>query len=433
MTDRGQQLGQNVDSYRLNDLTITIDKQGANRYTKASYPVRYGKFCEIKTPQYLFQYNLNGEIKTIRGLNSNWNHPAEWLKRTDANDWVFYSMGRYHRLFSFLGEYYLPCLSYPSNSLWQYNPFKDVTVRKALAAGSRLAADLRPILVNGIPFKIKDFLERILRHDPNTLSLKTKSLHQIIASPVSVLPPDTRHVDYEVIPLMVADGCLYQCGFCCVKSRRSFRPRSEANIRRQIRRLKAFYGANLSNYNALFLGNHDALAAGWDLIGMAAAEAYEIFDFERSNIKNPALFLFGSADSLLNAADKLFDALNRLPFYTYINIGLESADAATLAQINKPLEPAKIKDAFQKMLDINRRYLNIEITANFLLGDRLAPGHYAALIGLIRSGLDRFFSKGAIYLSPLNGNRNRSALLRQFVDIKNKSRLPAYLYLIQRL
>jgi hypothetical protein len=422
-----------LDSYRINDLKITIDKQGAYRYTKASYPVRYGRFCEIKAPQYLFQYNLNGEIKTIRGLNSNWTHPAEWLKRTDANDWVFYSMGRYHRFFSFLGEYYLPCLSYPSNSLWQYSPFEEVPVRKALAAGSRLAADLRPIRANGVPFKIKNFLGRILRHDPDSLSLKTKKRHQIIGGPVSVLPPDTRHVDYEVIPLMVADGCLYHCGFCCVKSRRSFRRRPEADIRRQVRELKAFYGANLSNYNALFLGNHDALAAGWDPIGIAALEAYEIFRFERSNIKNPALFLFGSADSLLDAADKLFEALNRIPFYTYINIGLESADAETLAHINKPLEPAKIKDAFQKMLDINRRYLNIEITANFLLGDRLAPGHYAALIELIRSGLDRFYSKGAIYLSPLNTSRNREVLLKRFVEIKNKSRLPAYLYLIQRL
>jgi hypothetical protein len=422
-----------VDSYRLNNLEITIDKQGANRYTKASYPVRYGRFGEIKTPQYLFQYNLSGEIKTIRGLNGNWPHPAEWLKRTDANDWVFYSVGRYHRLFSFLGEYYLPCLSYPSNSLWEYNPFDDFTIQNALAAGSRLEADLRPLLANGVPFKIKDFVGRISRHDPNTLSLKSEKLHQIIGGPVSVLPPDTRHVDYDVIPLMVADGCLYHCDFCCVKSNRSFHRRSEANIRRQIRRLKSFYGANLGNYNALFLGNHDALAAGWEAIGMSAVEAYKAFDFEKSNIKNPGLFLFGSADSLLNAGDKLFEALNRVPFYTYINIGLESADAATLAHINKPIELNKIKDAFQKMLDLNRRYLNIEITANFLLGDRLAPEHYAALIELSRNCLDRFYGKGAIYLSPLNNSRNRAALQRQFVEVKNKSRLPTYLYLIQRL
>jgi hypothetical protein len=422
-----------VDTYRFNDIKITIDKRGASRYTKASYPVRYGRFGEIKTPQYLFQYNLNGEIKTIRGLNPNWPHPSEWLKRTDANDWVFYSVGRYHRLFSFLGEYYLPCLSYPSNSLWEYNPFADFTIQQALAAGSRLEEDLRPLLANGVPFKIKNFVGRISRHDTNTLALKSEKLHQIIGGPVSVLPPDTRHMDYEVIPLMVADGCLYHCGFCCIKSRRSFQRRSGENIRRQIRRLKSFYAANLGNYNALFLGNHDALAAGWDLIGMSAVEAYEAFDFEKSNIKNPALFLFGSADSFLNAGDKLFEALNRVPFYTYINIGLESADAATLRQISKPLKPKKIKDAFQKMLDVNRRYLNIEITANFLLGDRLAPDHDAALIELIRSCLDRFYSKGGIYLSPLSNSCSRAALQRRFVEIKHRSRLPTYLYQIQRL
>ncbi|MGD9081543.1 MAG: radical SAM protein [Desulfobacterales bacterium] len=422
-----------MDTYRLNDLEISIDKQGATRYTKASYPVRYGRFCEVKTPQYLFQYNLNGELKTIRGLNSDWPHPAEWLKRTDANDWVFYSVGRYHRLFSFLGEYYLPCFSYPSNSPWEYNPFGDFTIQKALAAGSRLVADLRPLITNGVPCGIKNFVGRILRHHTNTLSLKTEKLHQIIGGPVSVLPPDTRHVDYEVIPLMIADGCLYHCDFCCVKSHRGFERRCGANIRQQIRRLKAFYGANLGNYNALFLGNHDALAAGGDLIGMSAIEAYEAFDFAKSHIKNPALFLFGSADSLLKAGDKLFEALNWVPFYTYINIGLESADMTTLAQINKPIGLHKIKDAFQKMLDINRRYLNIEITANFLLGGCLAPDHYVALIELIRSCLDRYYSKGAIYLSPLKSSHNRAALLRQFIEIKAKSRLPTYLYLIQRL
>ena len=422
-----------MDSYRLNDLEITIDRQGADRFTKASYPARYGRYSQIKTAQYLFEYNLNGEIKTIRGLNSNWPHPAEWLKRTDANDWIFYSVGRYHRLFSFLGEYYLPCLSYPSNTLWQYNPFEDVTIRKALAAGFQLQEALRPMPANGMPTRIRKFLGRILRHDANTLRRKTEKLHRILKGPVSVLPPDIRHVDYEVIPLMVADGCLYHCDFCCVKSQRRFQRRSAADIRRQIRQLKTFYGLNLGNYNALFLGNHDALAAGWELIGMAAAEAHEIFAFERSHIKNPVLFLFGSVDSLLASENGLFEALSRYPFYTYINIGLESADAATLLAINKPLEIKKIKDAFQRMLDINRQYMNIEITANFLLGDHLAPGHYNALIDLIRDALDRYYSKGAIYLSPLNTSRDRQALLRRFSEIKTQSRLAAYLYLIQRL
>jgi len=52
---------------------------------------------------------------------------------------------------------------------------------------------------------------------------------------------------------------------------------------------------------------------------------------------------------------------------------------------------------------------------------------------LVRKRLDRFYSKGALYLSPLNTNPKNRALRSKFVEIKNLSRLPTYLYLIQRL
>jgi len=232
---------------------------------------------------------------------------------------------------------------------------------------------------------------------------------------------------------MIADGCLYQCRFCCIKSRQFFQPRSEKNILAQIRNLKKFYGADLANYSAVFLGNHDALAAGESHICLAAAEAYNTFEFEKAHVKDARLFLFGSVDALLKAGNQLFEFLNRTPFYTCINIGLESADSATLSLINKPLEISKIDDAFQKMLDVNRSYLNIEITANFIIGDRLSPDHYRSIIELIRNRLDRFYSKGGIYLSPLNTSRSNRDLLRTFFEIKKLSRLPANLYLIQRL
>ena len=422
-----------MEHYRLNNLDITLEREGAKRFTKASYPIRYGRFCEIETQNYLFQFNLNGEIKYIRGLTRDWPHPAEWLKRTDADDWVYYSTGGYRGTFHVLGEYYLPCLPYPSNSVYGYNPFADGNIQQAFAAWSRLLTDIRSLQANGMPATIKDFIGLISDCDSHTLRMKSEKLHRIIGGQVSVLPPDTRHVDYGVIPLMLADGCLYHCGFCCIKSRQSFRLRSQNNVRQQIRQLQAFYGADLTNYNAVFLGNHDALAAGRERICMAAAEAYAAFGFEKAYVKNPALFLFGSVDSLLDAETNLFEALNRGPFYTYINIGLESMDAATLRSIDKPLEIYKIEDAFRMMLAVNRSYPNLEITANFLLGDRLPPDHYQALIKLIRNRLDRYYSKGAIYLSPLNTSRDNRRLLRTFVEIKNLSRLPTYLYLIQRL
>lgn len=266
-----------------------------------------------------------------------------------------------------------------------------------------------------------------------SLESKADTLHRIIGGKISVLPPDTRHVDYNVIPVMIADGCLYQCNFCSIKSRQGFCVRSTEDIRRQIRNLQAFYGANLRNYNALFLGNHDALAAGPERICLAATEACARFSFEKSYLKDPTLFLFGSADSFLNAEKSLFESLNRMPMYTFINIGLESADPATLKYLNKPLDKKKIESAFQRVLDINRSYPRIEITVNFILGDRLPPGHYPSIIELIRNRLAGFYSKGAVYLSPLMSDPGCQRSLQRFFKIKNMSRLPVYLYLIQRL
>ena len=137
-------------TYTLDDLEITIGREGADRFSKVSYPIRYGRFSEIKTREHRFQFNLNGQIKYIQGHNGNWPHPAEWLKRTDANDWVFYSIGGYHGILSFLGEYYLPCFPYPSNSLWTYDPFADTDICKAIAAWSELQIHLRARPCNGV-------------------------------------------------------------------------------------------------------------------------------------------------------------------------------------------------------------------------------------------------------------------------------------------
>ena len=104
-----------MEHYRYKHLDITLEREGAKRFTKTSYPIRNGKFSEIETPDYLFQFNLNGEIKYIRGTNQDWPHPSEWLKRTDAGDWVYYSTGGYRGTRHVLGEYYLPCLRDPSN------------------------------------------------------------------------------------------------------------------------------------------------------------------------------------------------------------------------------------------------------------------------------------------------------------------------------
>lgn len=418
------------------NLAISVEKQNPIPIAKASFPRRYGKYSEIKTSEYEFIFNLNGEIKFIRGLNVNWPHPAEQLKRTDGNDWVFYSVGDVSGesgIISWTGEYYLPCLPYPSNAVWEVDYYKDINVMNAFAAWSQLYANLHGNQKDGLNSRIKDLLSRILQNHDGVLYERSQKLHAIIGGRASVLPPDTRHVDYEIIPIMIADGCLYHCDFCCVKSSQKFQARSRSDILEQIGQLKSYHGRNLENYHALFLGNHDALAAGKELICFAASEASKTFCFGEARAVTPFLYLFGSVDSLLDSENELFENLNQLPYYTYINIGFESIDPSTLKFIRKPLDVAKVRNAFGKMLEINERFNNIEVTGNFLIGEHLLPEHDHSLAELLRTASGKSLKKGAIYLSPLKDSPKKRELLPRFYEIKKQSQLPVYIYLIQRL
>jgi hypothetical protein len=427
-----------MESHRFNDLIVTLNKEGLKEFPKVSFPVRHGRFSEIKTPEYIFQFNLNGEIKYIQGIGHDWPHPAEWLKRTAGNDWIYYSAGDYKDIYDYFGEYYFPCLPYSSNSIVGDNPFGDVAVNSAMKSWQSLQAGLGERLSDVKPEGFREFLTRINKNDEKTLRLKSDQLHHLIGGQVTVLPPDSRHVDYEVIPIVVADGCLYNCGFCRVKTGQDFTPRTLKNVIGQIKNLRRFYGRDVHNYSAIFLGQHDALSADRELLELAAQEAYEIFEFERSYLKGTSLFIFGSVDSMIQSEEKLYESLNRLPFSTYINVGLESNDPTTLERLRKPVSVEKVREAFVRILDINRRYEKIEVTANFVFGKDLPSGHLPSLLELTRDRPDLPRNKGAVYLSPLmeEGMRDKEGkreLLRRFLKLKTQSRLPAFIYLIQRL
>ncbi len=51
----------------VDELSITTDKAGAREYAKVSYPVRYGVYNEIKTKDYIFQFDLRGELEVYPG------------------------------------------------------------------------------------------------------------------------------------------------------------------------------------------------------------------------------------------------------------------------------------------------------------------------------------------------------------------------------
>jgi radical SAM superfamily enzyme YgiQ (UPF0313 family) len=301
-----------------------------------------------------------------------------------------------------------------------------------------LRTKIDKLILRPVPETLKDFLTGVMRNDEETLRRRVDQLHRLIGGRVTVLPPDTRHVDYEVIPVIVADGCLYNCGFCRVKTGQNFTPRRAGDIVRQIKKLKRYYGKDLRNYNAIFLGQHDALSAGRELLELAAQKAYELFEFEHSYLKGASLFLFGSIDSIIHSEEKLFESLDHLPFSTYVNVGLESNDPATLEWLKKPVSVEQVREAFLRISGINKRYEKIEVTANFVFGKDLPASHLPSLLELIGGRLDLSRNKGAVYLSPLmeEGMRDKEdkrELLRRFLRLKTQSRFPTFIYLIQRL
>ena len=150
-------------------------------------------------------------------------------------------------------------------------------------------------------------------------------------------------------------------------------------------------------------------------------------------MKAPKLFMFGSADALLGADDALFDVLNKLPYFSHINIGLESGDPKTLAKLRKPISAEKVEAAFLRMIEINRACNNLEISANFVIGEDLPDAHLPLTLELTTKHLSHRYPKGDLYLSPLEKMGSKEKLLSRFNEFKRLCRLPAYLYLIQRL
>jgi len=423
-------------TYQLHNLKIKLNLTGSQKYTKASYPVRYGSYSEIEYGNFRYQFNKKGEVKYIAGTGPDWPHPAEWLKRTAGNDWVYYSTGSYYTgVVDLFGEYYLPCPAYPTNTLFKENPFVRQSVSSALQEFAEIGSHVLQLVKknSGITPEAKDFLIQVGKNSPDYLRRRADRLHRILKAKISVLPPDCRHVDYDVVPLIITDGCLYNCSFCEVKSGVDLSCRSRSEIEEQLFALQEFFGPDLPNYNSIFLGQHDALCAGPDDIIFSAEKAYAILDIKNSYMQQPRLFLFGSPESFLKMDASFWQSLNRLPFCTYVNIGLESFDSETLEFLKKPVHAAVMQEAFRRMLAVNKNYENIEVTANFLMGHDLPDSHFPILFEQISEALNGGAGKGCIYISPLKGSRNARELLSQFRAIKQKSRIETFLYLIQRL
>ncbi|OQY52872.1 MAG: radical SAM domain-containing protein [Desulfobacteraceae bacterium 4572_89] len=419
-------------SFKDKNISIEINCKGAREYTKMSFPVKYGMFSRLETHDEIFEFNLNHELKHVKSKTKAWLHPSEWLKRTMGNDWVYYSSGGYAGVYESIGEYYLPNLMYQTNSLLGGKPFEEREVDRLSNTWQKI---LSKIHGDGkkMPEMVSQWIDRVKQVNPKDLELKAEKLFDISGARTTVMPPDARHSDYDIIPITIADGCLYKCKFCKIKNKKVFNPRSKQDIDNQIISLKALYANDIINYNAIFLGEHDALNAPMDLILYAAQAAYDEFEFKKGYMKKPMLYMFGSVDALLGADPRLFDRLNSLPFHTCINIGLESADDQTLSLIGKPITAKNVNQSFSLIQAINQKFHRIEMTCNFVMDRDLPDSHYPSMLELVRGSINHTRPKGSVYLSPLQFGQPSREILFDFYHLKTQSRLPMFLYIIQRL
>ena len=155
-----------MNRFEIDALDIRLDQHGTNAYTKASYPLRYGRFAEIRTGDFVFQFNLNGELKFINGRGKSWPDHSEWLKRTIADDWVYYSSNGYNGLYDCFGEYYIPSLRYPTNNITSFDPFNNSGVINAIHAWDRLHKQLTEFNSCSFPEKIREFLNQVILNSP---------------------------------------------------------------------------------------------------------------------------------------------------------------------------------------------------------------------------------------------------------------------------
>jgi len=413
---------------------VRLWRTGLEVHEKLSYPARYGRYHELITTEGTYHLGLDGFPKYLQGCHRTWPHPQEWLKLTRGGDWIYYSVQGYSDVFDLTGEYYYPFLSYGSNPVFFRNPLQSPVVVSLLTSHDercRQAAILADD--SGFSPEERELLRRFSTWTFGKIKRYGARLHQVLRARIPVLPPDCRHVDYDVLPLMVTEGCLANCGFCRIKTAGEFRVRCDQEITAQLQGLRELFGPELANYRGLFLGQHDALAAGAPKLAAAVEQALAALALGREFVKDPVVFLFASTRSFLALSENDLSRLNGLGCRIFINIGLESFDQKTLDLLKKPVRARDNIEAFQKMLAVTHAYEHIEVSGNLVMGSPVGEAHLERMVDVLSSASGRPGAQTPLYLSPLLGSYQRTAILSELRRIKSSTRLPVFLYLIQRL
>ncbi len=413
-------------------ITIKTYVRGRKDQTPVSYLSISGIYHQIEYKGYKLIFDLNCTVKWILGPDWAWPDPQTRIRRNLSNEWIIYSSHGYEDTFALTGTYYLPIRQNIKQWDTDNTPFQEAWFKQGLQIQEEVKTICQNIANCCEDKNIASILRTISQQDRKTLDGRYRRLQNIISGTVPILPPDTLLADYDVIPLLISEGCLYNCKFCCLKTGIDWQQRDIKDVTTQINSVKDLLGEDIINYNSVFLGQNDAFACDADFLLESAELALDRLDLKNSFPLGSKLFLFASPTSMIKATDKTFQKLSRLGYDSiFINCGIESTDQNTLDLLGRPTSMEEVKYAIDKAIEINSQPGPLEISLNFLIGEQLPPSHMESLSSVLQSP-DRKLPKGTIYISPLIGSAQELRhIKRQILSLKARARWNVKLYLMQ--
>ena len=371
----------------MQEVLIRTNRQGQKECGNFSFPARPARYHHVETEDLTIHFSLAWRPIFLQAKKC-WPNPAEWLKISLSGRPLYYSSLGYGDLASLFHQFYVPIELGPQRDVSANNVNERVAAKMALSkmealAGANAGAEEKDPLwgkvIGGLRFWNRFFIVKF----PSLLRAK-----------VNVLPPDCMLCDYDVFPVILATGCLYNCGFCRFKDGTDHSPRTKMEIESQTDRLLHTLRDEKTMFKGVFLGNQDALGVSDGLIFYAIALVREKMPW----IKN--VFLFASADSLLKKDMSFFSHLEESGLNYFINVGIESVDETTVALLKKPVSKDRVMAAWHFINLINQRFPQVEISLNILVNQGLPHSHWTELFELLQE--ETPFPKGTIYLVPFD-------------------------------
>lgn len=236
--------------------------------------------------------------------------------------------------------------------------------------------------------RFEPMVTRVLAYSFDRLKEDSRRFREIYKD-IPMLPPDR----YRSLVLKVTEGCSYNhCTFCTLYGDATFRIRTVDEFTRHVDEVKTYFGAGLSRWTSLFLGDANALA-------MPQADLVAVMDVLREEFPiqmHNGIYAF--ADTFSSPVRRQADLIQlSRKGLSRVYLGLETACQELLDWVAKPNSPEEVGAMVEKLRSAD---IHVGLMIIVGLGGReFAENHVAQTVDFVNSlnlGRDDF-----VYLSPL--------------------------------